>query len=288
MCAREALAETKKPLIFSQDRTRTFSAHTLIFFFFFVLSFFFFADNSDEWFKGSCGGKSGIFPKSFVEVITHIGGDTHKSTEPQPIGASALTVTSQQSGVPKPNAQGVATVATGKATVAAAPISNPVPAARKTDVVKKLEGHDLPGQSHTDTHNDADSSLTASVASNTSVLGKARVLHEFTAQHPDDLELRMGDIVEVLENVNNEWMRGRVNNCKGMFPSNFVEMIDTTGRARVLYEFNSNADDELSLLPGEEVVLLEKMGDEWFKGKKGSKEGIFPSSFVEVTKPIQD
>ena len=37
---------------------------------------------------------------------------------------------------------------------------------------------------------------------------------------------------------------------------------------------------------GDKVTLLRKVDDQWFCGHVGGKEGIFPSSFIDVLVPI--
>ena len=37
---------------------------------------------------------------------------------------------------------------------------------------------------------------------------------------------------------------------------------------------------------GDKVTLLRKVDDQWFCGRVGGKEGIFPSSFIDVLVPI--
>ena len=48
-----------------------------------------------------------------------------------------------------------------------------------------------------------------------------------------------------------------------------------------LHSFSADGPDELSISPGDVVLLVGREGD-WLKGRVGGKEGIFPSSFVEV------
>ncbi|KAF9462614.1 hypothetical protein BDZ94DRAFT_1260849 [Collybia nuda] len=56
----------------------------------------------------------------------------------------------------------------------------------------------------------------------------------------------------------------------------------TTGFA--LYDFAADGDDELSIVEGERLTILERDGDEWWKCRniKG-KEGVVPASYIEVT-----
>lgn len=51
-------------------------------------------------------------------------------------------------------------------------------------------------------------------------------LYDYNSGHSDDLAFSAGDQVEVLENVDAEWSRGRLvraPNVVGLFPSNFVD-----------------------------------------------------------------
>ena len=60
-----------------------------------------------------------------------------------------------------------------------------------------------------------------------------------------------------------------------------------TGECEALYEFAGDEEaGELSFVPGNIIVMLEKVNDEWMKGRKGAKEGIFPLNFVKVTVEI--
>ena len=51
------------------------------------------------------------------------------------------------------------------------------------------------------------------------------VLHDFLAETDEDLEMRVGDTIVILETVDNDWGFGRnVNTGKsGIFPWNFVD-----------------------------------------------------------------
>lgn len=54
-----------------------------------------------------------------------------------------------------------------------------------------------------------------------------------------------------------------------------------------LYEFEGVVEEgELRFGPGETITLLEKVDEEWMKGRIGNKEGIFPVSFVKIITAI--
>lgn len=48
-------------------------------------------------------------------------------------------------------------------------------------------------------------------------------LYNFQAQQDGDLELHVGDKIEVLEKPSAEWFKGKCNGRVGMFPSNYVK-----------------------------------------------------------------
>ncbi|ESK97599.1 cytoskeleton assembly control protein sla1 [Moniliophthora roreri MCA 2997] len=58
---------------------------------------------------------------------------------------------------------------------------------------------------------------------------------------------------------------------------------DDVERVTVLYDFTADGDDELTVSEGEQLVVLEKDGDEWWKcrNQKG-REGVVPASYIEV------
>ncbi|KAF8627174.1 hypothetical protein AX15_004492 [Amanita polypyramis BW_CC] len=54
--------------------------------------------------------------------------------------------------------------------------------------------------------------------------------------------------------------------------------------AVVLYDFTADGEDELTVKGGEELVVLEKDGDEWWKCRNmRGEEGVVPASYIEET-----
>ncbi|KAF9481963.1 hypothetical protein BDN70DRAFT_829987 [Pholiota conissans] len=53
--------------------------------------------------------------------------------------------------------------------------------------------------------------------------------------------------------------------------------------AVALYDFTADGDDELSVVEGERLAVLEKDGDEWWKCRNAKgKEGVVPASYLEA------
>jgi actin cytoskeleton-regulatory complex protein SLA1 len=50
-----------------------------------------------------------------------------------------------------------------------------------------------------------------------------------------------------------------------------------------LYDFTADGDDELSISEGEQLIILERHGDEWWKCRNSEGvEGVVPGSYIEV------
>ena len=54
-------------------------------------------------------------------------------------------------------------------------------------------------------------------------------------------------------------------------------------RAIAKFKYNSTREDELSLNKGDEVIVMEKEADGWWRGRCGTKIGWFPFNYVEET-----
>ncbi|XP_055677926.1 CD2-associated protein isoform X1 [Lutzomyia longipalpis] len=55
---------------------------------------------------------------------------------------------------------------------------------------------------------------------------RCKVVYSYTQNNNDELSLAVGDVIEVLGEVEEGWWRGKLNNRVGVFPSNFVLSID--------------------------------------------------------------
>ncbi|XP_072188916.1 CD2-associated protein [Excalfactoria chinensis] len=55
---------------------------------------------------------------------------------------------------------------------------------------------------------------------------QCRVLFEYVPQNEDELELKVGDVIDVSEEVEEGWWSGTLNGRLGLFPSNFVKELE--------------------------------------------------------------
>ncbi|KAM4045743.1 SH3 domain-containing protein 21 [Anomaloglossus baeobatrachus] len=148
-----------------------------------------------------------------------------------------------------------------------------------------------------------------------STLGDMLVLVDFQGQLEDELTIRAGEEIRNVKKTGEEgWLEGEINGKRGFFPQSFVKEIpsfflnDNGQRfprsirkasacppkkkqrwCRAEYSYSPGKQDELELVAGEVLEILEEIEDGWWLGKKGDLVGAFPSNFVqEISEPPPD
>ncbi|XP_035854166.1 SH3 domain-containing kinase-binding protein 1 isoform X5 [Sander lucioperca] len=56
---------------------------------------------------------------------------------------------------------------------------------------------------------------------------RCKAAFSYVPQHEDELELKIGDVIEIIAEVEEGWWEGFLNGKSGMFPSNFTKVIQT-------------------------------------------------------------
>ncbi|XP_064637455.1 SH3 domain-containing protein 19-like isoform X2 [Lineus longissimus] len=149
----------------------------------------------------------------------------------------------------------------------------------------------------------------------------ADVLYDFDGQD-GDLSLKAGDKVHVLSQVSAEWLHGECAGKRGTFPANFIDRVpsnlppcvpsepavpvaavaqqttqflqppepSSTRDAHCIgrYDFQGEAEGDLSFQTGDRIALIGKVGDDWLRGKLNGRDGIFPTDFVEIIVDLPD
>jgi hypothetical protein len=116
----------------------------------------------------------------------------------------------------------------------------------------------------------------------------ARVLHSFAPRTLDELELKAGSFVSLLESSpDKDWWVGVAGDKTGAFPANHVLLlngsIDKKKKATAAFAFAGKTDaGELSFAAGDVVTLLDWTSDgDWWTGEdRAGRRGIFPKSYV--------
>ncbi|XP_021570487.1 CD2-associated protein [Carlito syrichta] len=75
---------------------------------------------------------------------------------------------------------------------------------------------------------------------------QCKVLFEYIPQNEDELELKVGDIIDINEEVEEGWWSGTLHNKLGLFPSNFVKELEVTDDG----EIHEAQEDSETILTG--------------------------------------
>ncbi|KAK3597309.1 hypothetical protein CHS0354_010940 [Potamilus streckersoni] len=157
------------------------------------------------------------------------------------------------------------------------------------------------------------------------------VEYDYQAEQEDELTIKKGDIIKNVVMSDGGWWEGELSGKKGMFPDNFVKVMDKNNkekknkddtpvqaskrtsvklladkikdivqdgpgqtsakkkdpvhqkkRAKVLFSYEPENEDELKLELGDIVDVIRQAEDGWYEGSVNGKTGVFPSNFVEV------
>lgn len=159
---------------------------------------------------------------------------------------------------------------------------------------------------------------------------KCVALYDYTARDAEELSVSKNEMLTVVDDSGTWWRVGNARGKTGLVPSNYVQVQATpaagsstqTGRSNLpqddphmyhqpdlmmprngpaslniravaKYKYTSTREDELSLEKGDEVIVMEKEADGWWRGRCGPRIGWFPFNYVEeqaetapVTSPV--
>uniref|UniRef100_A0A673HMI9 SH3 domain containing 19 n=1 Tax=Sinocyclocheilus rhinocerous TaxID=307959 RepID=A0A673HMI9_9TELE len=143
---------------------------------------------------------------------------------------------------------------------------------------------------------------------------------DFEGEQSDELSFSEGDVIRLKEYVGDEWARGEVNGQVGIFPLNFVEVLEDLPPAPVqksalnkialpgmagssntrmsyktseaernsaewavaLYDFTAETEEDLAFQQGDRILVTAHIDDEWWSGRINGRQGFFPKAFVEI------
>ena len=109
----------------------------------------------------------------------------------------------------------------------------------------------------------------------------------------------------VLQVDDNWWEGERQNGEIGLFPSNYVRMLEeheifdnddmsdasdgpAPKLARALFPLESKQDTDLSFAAGDIIVVLDDSKEGWWVGNLDGETGLFPSNYVECLSPVDE
>ncbi|XP_020620179.1 intersectin-1-like isoform X2 [Orbicella faveolata] len=129
----------------------------------------------------------------------------------------------------------------------------------------------------------------------TTTLFECVALYSYTGE-VGDLSFSEGDVIKVHKDEG-EWWEGSCRGEQGLFPANYVKKKDTEVPkaaprtkpeiATVTTAYNAVSAEQLSLSPGQLILVKRKHPDGWWEGElqargKKRQSGLFPGSHVKI------
>uniref|UniRef100_A0A8C6X897 Intersectin 2 n=1 Tax=Naja naja TaxID=35670 RepID=A0A8C6X897_NAJNA len=132
-------------------------------------------------------------------------------------------------------------------------------------------------------------------------------LYPYSSSEPGDLTFTEGEEI-VVSQKDGEWWTGRIGDRSGIFPSNYVKPKDhdispTASKmgtlnkkpeiAQVTTAYTASGTEQLSLAPGQLIVILKKNSTGWWQGElqargKKRQKGWFPATHVKLLGPSNE
>ncbi|KAF2270420.1 hypothetical protein CC78DRAFT_506958 [Lojkania enalia] len=166
----------------------------------------------------------------------------------------------------------------------------------------------------------AAAALGASAGAGASDAGKrALIQYDYEKAEDNEIELREGEYVTNIDMVDEDWWMGTNSAGEtGLFPSNYVELVDDGGddiatgeappplpthpsaveeeppaappqpaggagpTATALYDYEAAEDNELSFPEGGKITGVEFPDEDWWLGSYNGQSGLFPANYVQL------
>ncbi|XP_033740435.1 LOW QUALITY PROTEIN: intersectin-1-like [Pecten maximus] len=244
------------------------------------------------WMGGEKNGKTGWFPKDYVEILK----EDAPSSQFSVMDAFSGAITSTQSSVPVQ-----ITPAENKAASSTPPAKFVDDSSFSVVQSKPIAPSPTPGQGTA-----APDGL------------QAQALYPWKAKKDNHLSFNKGDIIVVKEQQE-MWWSGELNGQVGWFPKSYVklkgtalagsnrssrsqtptlaaEQVDGGGSARstpqlpapapegesyvAMYNYSSAESGDLNFNQGD-IIMITKMEGDWWTGSIGDKSGVFPANYVK-------
>ncbi|KAL2095006.1 hypothetical protein ACEWY4_009725 [Coilia grayii] len=127
------------------------------------------------------------------------------------------------------------------------------------------------------------------------MLESYRVIGDYRKSSKYELNLRAGDLVDIVEKCPNGWWFCNCEAQRGWVPASYLEPLDGPEESEEpapdyegeLYittkAYKSAEEDELTLESGEIIEVIHKLLDGWWVVRKGMETGYYPSMFLHKT-----
>ncbi|CAE6423462.1 unnamed protein product, partial [Rhizoctonia solani] len=119
----------------------------------------------------------------------------------------------------------------------------------------------------------------------TSVSHVVRSLYAYEGQRAEDLSFPDNLIIDAHPSKSgSDWWYGttRKTRTKGFFPRSYVDVVEKVTKATALYAYEGSNPDELPLVEGDVISIVDKSEADWWKAEKDGMVFIVPAGYLEL------
>ncbi|XP_070504190.1 CD2-associated protein-like isoform X3 [Chironomus tepperi] len=117
---------------------------------------------------------------------------------------------------------------------------------------------------------------------------RCKVIYSYKENKEDELTLAVGDILEIFDEVEEGWMRGKLGNKVGVFPSNFVEVIESTSPINANHKTSLNNTIIQNKINNNRSSLTNSREDLGHNQSGGNNDSTTDSVPILPPKPIRE
>ncbi|KAK4178629.1 hypothetical protein QBC36DRAFT_182208 [Triangularia setosa] len=122
-------------------------------------------------------------------------------------------------------------------------------------------------------------------------LGVYKALYDYTPQAEGELSITEGDVLYVLEkSADDDWWKAKKKATAededepvGLIPNNYIEEVKPEQKARALYEYTRQTDEELSFPEDAQLDVYDTTDPDWILVGYDGDFGFAPANYIEIT-----
>ncbi|ODH52541.1 hypothetical protein GX48_01321 [Paracoccidioides brasiliensis] len=127
-------------------------------------------------------------------------------------------------------------------------------------------------------------------------VGIYTAVYDYTPQAENELEINEGDLLYVLDkNSEDDWWKAKKKAAEedeeepvGLVPNNYVEEARPTHKAKSLYDYARQTDEEVSFAEEVELLVYDASDPDWTLVGINNDFGFAPANYIEITEDLTD
>ncbi|KAL2372843.1 hypothetical protein RJ035_001477 [Blastomyces gilchristii] len=125
-------------------------------------------------------------------------------------------------------------------------------------------------------------------------LGVYTAVYDYTPQAENELEIREGDLLYVMDkSAEDDWWKAKKKAAAddeeepvGLVPNNYVEEAQPISKAKALYDYTRQTDEEVSFAEHAELTVYDTSDPDWTLVGVNNDFGFAPANYIEITEDI--